>query len=1082
MKNKLLLRMALGLIIGGTVPVIQAAMESQGSVRMQEASHETVAPIESFDVSTDAGQCPIVIKFKAPKFYAGTEDVLPGIESIELYSQEYDYDQWTNVRTTRGKLENVTPGSDCEFVVNGPLNQGTYTWYVQVTATDGAKSAEQSLRLMVGEDYPGVPTDVVLSQDAEGNVKLTWKAPRTGANNGYIDPSALRYTVLEPISNWESNKVAENITECEWTVPAVNGTAVVKQYKVTATNAKGTSNEGSSNKLIVGPAETLPFAENFDAGDDYSVAPEHAWLTSTTSSNSYASSWRYYPYTYIGSERVEPVGEEGGMAYITYYSSDTEPRCDYLTSGRISLDGVTSLLLSYYYYAYTGNYTGTITPEYSLDNAEWMPLETVKASGHQTSGWTKVTEQLNVPQGSEYIYIRFCAQPGSVPETVAIDNVTLKADDEQQDVYPASVSKLRAIYDSEAENITLTFVAPTLSHSTLGDVNDQPLTYISRIQILRQIGEYTGYEPLAVIENPQPGQELKYIDYDLSRGGYYSYKVVVYVGNCCDYGAYLNESILVGQLPSNVTNLFLTTVRGAAPVVITFTAPDKDTEGKALKEIESILIERQEGLNFEWSDVTVLKDVAPGQDCEYRDYAVKDGEMYTYRVKVYTKAGNNYGTSGQVYVGQDQPERPTDIEVKVLEDGHVALRWKAPLVGVNGGYVDTETLTYKIYRGNGYSDYSAKLVAENVKETSWTDPTVFEEECAVRYFIKAVTSQYEGYSESSELVTVGPAPVLPYTESFNVKRDGLIEPVHVWTTSSTEPASDWSFAELAYFLMEGQIQPVDRDGGLAYCYYGPYSNLERDDFLTSGNINIEGTQMPVVRFFYYGVPGYDTGLALEVSYDGGEFEEVWSCVYSEDVLDEGWQAMNVVLDPDGAKVLRMRFRAHKGPVSCSAAIDGIAVFDVPAPVLNAGVSGNSLEWTASEIEFVELYGYLLYCDGRMQSNDKIAPEVTSTSDLKKSGDYTVTALYDGGQIESLHSQPVYIDLSGIEQAVADGAVAVYVQNGAVVVSGIADDQSVNIYSVDGRLVLSGRGSGKYAPGHGTYVVKAGNAPGVTLKL
>ncbi len=1074
--------MTVGAIMAGSVPVLQAAMESHDSMQVQDVSHDAVAPIDGFDVSTDAGQCPIIIKFKAPSVYAGTTDALPGIQSIELYSQEYSYDLWTNVRTTRGMLENVTPGQNCEFVVNGPLNQGTYTWYVQVTATDGTKSAEQSLRLMIGEDYPAAPSDVVLVQDVDGKVKLTWTAPRSGANNGYIDPVDLRYTVLEPINNWESNKVAENLTQCEWEVPAVNGNAVVKQYKVTATNAKGTSNEAMSNKLIIGPAETLPFAEYFDAGDDYSVSPEHAWLTSTTSSNAYASAWRYYPYTYIGSERVEPVGEEGGMAYITYYSSDTEPRSDYLTSGRIALDGINSLLLSYFYYAYTGNYTGTITPEYSTDNKEWISLETVKAAGHEQSGWIKVSENITVAQGTEYLYIRFCAQPGDVPETVAIDNITLKADDSLEDIYPASVSKLRAVYDSEVENITLTFVAPTLSHSTLGDVNEQPLSYISRIQIFRQIGEFAGYEPLAVIDNPQPGQELKYIDSELSRGGYYSYKVVVYVGNCCDYGAFLNEPILVGQLPSEVTDLFLTTVRGAAPVIITFKAPDKDTEGKNLKEIDHIVIEKQEGLNFEWVPLTELNDVTPGQSCEHRDYAVREGEMYTYRVQVFTKAGNNYGTSGQVFVGQDQPERPSNIEVKVLDNGHVALRWKAPQVGVNGGYVDQESLTYKIYRGNGYSDYSAKLVAENVKETSWTDPTVFEEESAVRYFIKAVTAYYEGYSESSELVTVGPAPVLPYTESFNVKRDGLVEPAHVWTTSSTQPASDWSYAELAYFLMEGQVQPVDNDGGLAYCYYGPYSNLERDDYLTSGNINIEGAEMPVVRFFFYGVPGYDTGMSLDVSYDDGEFTKVWNCIYSEDVLEEGWQVVNVVLEPDGAKKMRLRFCAHKGPVSCSAAVDGIAIFDVPAPLLNAGTSGNSLEWSASEIEFVDLYGYLLYCDGSMHQNDKISQEVTSATNLNRSGDYTVTALYDNGQIESHPSQPVFIDLSGIEQAVTEGAIAIFARNGVAVVEGIADEESVNIYTVDGRLILSGRGNGTYAPGQGTFIVKAGNAPGVTLKL
>lgn len=166
---------------------------------------------------------------------------------------------------------------------------------------------------------------------------------------------------------------------------------------------------------------------------------------------------------------------------------------------------------------------------------------------------------------------------------------------------------------------------------------------------------------------------------------------------------------------------------------------------------------------------------------------------------------------------------------------------------------------------------------------------------------------------------------------------------------------------MAYTMMDGQILPLDNDGGLMYAYFGPYGD-ECDSYLTSGNILVETAQQPIVRFNFYGIPGYNTELALEVSFDHGTFEQLWYTEYSQDVAEAGWVKVDVPVDvPEGAQTMSIRFAAHKGSNPCSAIVDNVAVFDIEAPELSA--EGNNLAWTVKDNEFVELAGFHIYKNG-----------------------------------------------------------------------------------------------------------------------
>lgn len=302
----------------------------------------------------------------------------------------------------------------------------------------------------------------------------------------------------------------------------------------------------------------------------------------------------------------------------------------------------------------------------------------------------------------------------------------------------------------------------------------------------------------------------------------------------------------------------------------------------------------------------------------YTDPSAVSGRSYQYRVVVVGTAGSSYGTIGSVFVGFDQPVAPSPVEAVVNPDGSVTITWEAPVTGINSGCVDTKNLTYNILRGNGYSDYNAVIIKENIKSTTFTDTPDFEEENAVKYFVKANNHGLMSAGGISNVVLVGPAATLPYVENFDlITTDGNTSAEHTtWTTNSSEAASDWGFASLAYFIMEGQVQPVEGGNGLAYVYYGPASTVIRDDYLTSGNIDINGVQEPKLTFHVYGVPGYDTTLAVEISTDNSEFSPVKTFDYQQSFAEQGWQKHTVDLElPADSKTMRIRFHAHKGTYS-----------------------------------------------------------------------------------------------------------------------------------------------------------------------
>lgn len=906
--------------------VYASGTSSDGVNRYNVLAGAVPAQVENVKVSTVRGQMPVTVTFTTPSTYADSEIAIASLTKVELLNYRgYFYDD-----ELLETLSDIQPGTEYTLTVNNPDVTGAQSWKLIVYNEVGSSAATQ-FDLYIGEDTPGRVANLTAYENADGNILVSWDAPEAGAYNGWFDTSTLAYTVAVKTSDNSVTVVSENQSECNYVYDASAQSDPTRvAFVITASNSAGSGPETSTGYIILGPPETLPFHEGFDTPEgQYSMTYDHLWSFSTDCASSWPPEWSVSSYAYVGNDKVEPVSGEGGLLRLGTYSST--PKANFwLTSSKIDVAAARALEVSFMFYVPAASARGeSIGIEISYDGgATYAEVIAVDLAAESESGWRKFSAVTTCPAGATTASLRIVARNTTDGNDFVVDDVTVKSTDVPAVIYPASVTDFTAVKNADKTAIDIKLTAPALTHPSLGDVNGEPLASISRIVLGRQIGYGNDYVTIHTFDNPEPGAELTYSDVDLVQGGEYRYRALVYVGENCDYGNYTDEPVMVGQIPADATELTASSTRGAAPVVVSFRAPAVDNVGEPLEKLTGVIIKRYNNTTFAWDEIaTLTENLVPGEVITHSDADVLIGNFYEYRVIMCGNAGNSYGVSCSVYVGPDEPKAPENVTATVGDDGKVTVTWTAPTGGVNGGYIDAEHLSYIIYRGNGYSDYDAVKLIEGVTETSFTDPTEFGDEQLVKYFVKAVSNGFVGYSSMSNTVLVGKPAQLPFIENFDTAVGDYVQADHgSWSITSSESAPVWAFASMAYFILEGQVVPVDEGAGLAYAYYGHYNSSERDDYLTSGNIDIEAAPMPALSFHVYGVPGYNHTLDVEVAFDGGEFTSLKRFAYESDFTEQGWQKHVLpVSKPEGAKTMQVRFHAHKGSYSSSVAIDNLRV-------------------------------------------------------------------------------------------------------------------------------------------------------------
>ena len=161
---------------------------------------------------------------------------------------------------------------------------GVHTYSVSIVTTEG-ESALRTAKAYVGEDVPAAVKNLK-AEPRKGKVVLTWTAPETGVNKGFVNPEHLKYNLYKTVSGVQTT-VAEGYEKTTFTEDIADGQPVV--YEIAAVNAAGTGEKTRFNSVITYSGSRAELTVGMQATSEYtnSRIPLDAYSKSTLSQTIY---------------------------------------------------------------------------------------------------------------------------------------------------------------------------------------------------------------------------------------------------------------------------------------------------------------------------------------------------------------------------------------------------------------------------------------------------------------------------------------------------------------------------------------------------------------------------------------------------------------------------------------------------------------------------------------------------------------------------------------------------------------------------------------------------------------------------
>ena len=316
--------------------------------------------------------------------------------------------------------------------------------------------------------------------------------------------------------------------------------------------------------------------------------------------------------------------------------------------------------------------------------------------------------------------------------------------------------------------------------------------------------------------------------------------------------------------PAQVDNAVLTPgEKGALNGVITFNAPTKTVGGDELTGTMSIHISG-EGFG------QLINDVTPGQAISV-PVEVEESDVYAYEIVASNDKGEGLSTTVSAFIGVDLPGDIDNIVAYDNFNGSATFTWDPVTKGTNGGYVDPESVTYRIYSVDD-EGYLGDVLTET-KELSYVltsdaidNGPIGLLQLAIAPVVDVDGEEYEGSILAGALVVGTPDPI-PYAEGFP---GGSI--TNYWWVNTPVGAS-WALGQ----------DDANGDGGCA-----AYQVAEQADaYLCSGKISVKGAANPKLLFQWVALPANMKVRVLADRQDGKEPVEL-KVIDCANVTDIQW--------------------------------------------------------------------------------------------------------------------------------------------------------------------------------------------------
>ncbi|MCM1309440.1 MAG: choice-of-anchor J domain-containing protein [Bacteroides sp.] len=411
------------------------------------------------------------------------------------------------------EIANVQPGSK---VTSGQITFAEGPVTVEITtATADYMGESVSIESWAGEDVPGAPTDVTLSDD-NGVPVVSWTAPTVGMNNGLFNPSSLTYTV----KRLNDGKTFSGITATTFRDDTFSGMASL-QYEVTAVNSKGSSPATVSPAMVFGEGFTVPFTEGFDSATAFSL-----WTVTDLNGS---TTWEY--------------DSNDKQIFYSYGKTVEVEGDDWIVSPRFKLQKDVTYALTFdaktYYASYPENFKFALG---SSTNPASMTQVIVDCPNYEMPKNFEHKRVLFSVGADGYYHLGLHCYSIAHNWQLNIDNIGIQ---EVSSSVPSAATELTVkAAPLGALSAEVAFTAPKVDAKGV-EISD-PMT----IKIYRNQSAKAVHELAAVA----PGSKCTWTDTDFDESGLYTYQVVCHTE--AGEGSAASATAFVGvDVPGAVTNL-----------------------------------------------------------------------------------------------------------------------------------------------------------------------------------------------------------------------------------------------------------------------------------------------------------------------------------------------------------------------------------------------------------------------------------------------------------------------------------------------------------------------------------------------
>lgn len=290
---------------------------------------------------------------------------------------------------------------------------------------------------------------------------------------------------------------------------------------------------------------------------------------------------------------------------------------------------------------------------------------------------------------------------------------------------------------------------------------------------------------------------------------------------------------------------------------------------------------------------------------------------------------DNISLSAEQKTESSVPSPVSDVTFTYNHDTALAtLKWKAPTTTVDGKPIDPQDITYTIRRVGEASpvatDFPGTTFRENLTIDMLPNGKVFFGEGLACYSIVAHTKGGDSEKAVSDLIIIGTPQQLPYAESFP---DG--KPSHFWAEDH-DGVGRWNPLN---HVTNTYVHDGDRG---TYAFSGGDAGDKAVGM--TGRIQLLEGQKPVLSFWYYPVGATDDKVTVEVSVDGGAFNEIATLPLLGDDVETKWHKVTLSLDDyNQGKPIQIALREQNATSTFKIFVDDLRIYDQKQHDLMVGV-------------------------------------------------------------------------------------------------------------------------------------------------